>query len=389
MLDFPPTIQKLAYKILAGASILCVAASGAMAQGGPPEVTVAKPVVREIVEDDTFVGRFEAVDEVEVRSRVGGYLDEVHFRDGALVKTGDLLFTIDRRPFQAALDQAEAELRVANTLVEFTEAQFKRAESLASSGSVSASTLDDRRREYLAAVARVDGATAAVTNARLDLEYTTIHAPLSGRIDRRRVSVGNLVQADSTVLTTIVSLDPIQFYFDIDERMFLDYQRDARQRGASLQEGGGALPVVIHLGNDGEAPVSGTLDFAENRIDRASGTMRVRAAVPNPDYVLQPGLFGRVHVPGSLPYRGIMVPDEAIASDQDRRIVYTVNAEDVVTPLPVRPGPRIHGYRVIRSGMTGDETIVVNGLMRIRPGVTVRPTLVTLPPVADVAEAAR
>jgi RND family efflux transporter MFP subunit len=355
-------------------------AAVAQSPSGPVPVTVAKPVVREIVEDDEFIGRFEAVDQVTIRARVGGYLDQVHFKDGAIVKAGDLLFTIDQRPFQAALDQATASLNVAKTLVEFTKVQFDRAEKLTQTGNIPTSTLDDRRREYLSALAQVDGAQAAVVRAQLDLEYTQIKAPLSGRIDRRLVSVGNLVQADQTALTTIVSLDPIDFYFDVDERQFLAYSRDARTRKASLQEGAGGVEVTVRLADDMESPVSGKLDFAENRIDQATGTMRIRAQIPNKDLILQPGLFGRVNMPGSLPYQGVLVPDDAIGADQDRRIVYVVDDAGKVTAKPIRLGPKIYGYRVVRSGLTGNETIVINGLMRIRPGVTVKPELVTLPP---------
>jgi multidrug efflux system membrane fusion protein len=372
-------------RVLGGAAaVLLVAAAtphAAFAQGAaPPTVTVAKPVTREIVEDDEFVGRFQAVDEVEVRARVGGYLSAVHFTDGQMVKAGDLLFTIDQRPFETALNQAKSELVVANTLVDFTKAQFERAETLVARGSIPQSTLDDRRREFFAAQARVDGATAAEARAQLDMEYTEIRAPLSGRIDRRRVSVGNLVQADATILTTIVSLDPIQFYFDIDERRFLDYQRDARQRSGALQEGAGGLDVSVRVADGEQAPFKGKLDFAENRIDNETGTMRVRALFPNADLTLQPGLFGRINVPGSLPHPGVLVPDEAIGADQDRRIVYVVADDGTVSAKPVRPGPRIYGYRVIREGLDGSETIVVNGLMRVRPGAKVTPEMVTLPP---------
>jgi multidrug efflux system membrane fusion protein len=359
----------------------------AQAQNGPVPVTVAKPVVREIVEDDEFIGRFEAVDQVTVRSRVGGYLDKVHFTDGTLVKAGDLLFTIDQRPFQAALQEAKARLTVANTLVEFTKGQFERAEKLSTTGNIPIATLDDRRREYLSAVGEVDGAQAAVVRAELELEYTEIKAPLSGRIDRRLVSVGNLVQADQTALTTIVSLDPINFYFDVDERQFLAYSRDARTRKESLQEGAGGIDVTVRLADDVESPVSGKLDFAENRIDEATGTMRIRAQVPNKDLILQPGLFGRVNMPGSLPFQGVLVPDDAVGADQDRRIVYVVDDAGKVSTKPIRTGPKLYGYRVVRSGLTGNETIVINGLMRIRPGVTVKPELVTLPPEQAAAGA--
>ena len=190
------------------------------------------------------------------------------------------------------------------------------------------------------------------------------------------------MQESDTVLTTIVSTDPMYFYFDIDERSYLSYARDARKRGADLQSGDGGLAVVVHLADEREPPFKGHLDFSENRLDPASGTMRMRAVVPNPDLVLQPGLFGRIVVPGSLPYQGILIPDEAIASDQNRRIVYVVDKDGRVSAKEVQTGPMIDGYRVIRDGLTGKETIVIKGLLRVRPGVVVAPQLVELPPKA-------
>ncbi|NRP69848.1 Efflux pump periplasmic linker BepF [Ensifer psoraleae] len=364
-----------------------LAALPAAAQNAPPPptVTVAKPVVRDVIDADEFIGRFEPVDEVAVRSRVGGYLDEVLFTDGALVKKGDKLFVIDQRPFRTALSQAEASLEAARSTLQFAESQFKRTESLAGTGTLSVSALDDDRRALLAAQANVRGAEAAVERARLDLEYTTITAPLSGRVDRRLLSPGNLVQADQTVLTTIVSLDPIDFYFDVDERRVLSYARTARERGSVLQEGGGALNVLVTIADASERPFEGKLDFSENRVDNQTGTMRLRARFANPNFILQPGLFGRVEVEGSNTYKAILVPDEAIAADQNERVVYEVGEDGSVMTKPVRLGPRLHGYRVIRSGMTGEETIIVNGLMRARPGAKVKPELVVLPQEAAQA----
>jgi multidrug efflux system membrane fusion protein len=347
----------------------------------PPAVTVAKPVVKEIVEDDEFTGRFEAVSEVDIRARIGGYLQTVEFVDGQIVQEGDLLFTIDSRPIQTALTESRAELDSAQAGLTNAQAELERAEQLLQSGNISVQTVDERRLVFRAAQARVNATKAAVARGELDMEYTQIRAPLTGRIDRTFLTAGNLVEANSTVLTTIVSTDPIYFYFDVDERSYLAYARDARERGTNLQEGSG-LPVEISLADGGDTPFDGSLDFSENRLDPASGTMRVRAVVPNPDLVLLPGLFGQVNLPGSLPYRGILLPDEAIASDLDRRIVYVVDDQGTVSPKLVTLGPRIDGYRVIREGLTGDETVVIAGLMRVRPGVTVSPELVELPPAA-------
>ncbi len=346
----------------------------------PPPVTVAKPVMRDIIDADEYIGRFEAVDQVAVRSRVSGYLDTVHFKDGALVKKGDPLFTIDQRPFVTALDQAQAALEVAKTTATYAEAQYKRTESLTGSGTLSVSTLDDQRRAFLAGQASVRGAEAAVASAKLDFAYTEITAPQDGRIDRRLISIGNLVNANDTILTTIVSLDPIDFYFDVDERNLLSYARTARERGSNLQEGGGGLEVTVRLTDSKEPPVKGKLDFSENRLDAATGTMRVRARFDNPKFILQPGLFGRVEVAASNVYKGILIPDDAIGSDQNERVVYVVGDDGTVTAKPVRLGPKQYGYRVIREGMSGDETIVVNGLMRVRPGAKVKPELIVLPP---------
>lgn len=349
-------------------------------------VTVAKPVVRDVVDSDEFIGRFEAVDEVTLRSRVGGYLDQVNFKDGAMVKKGDPLFVIDQRPFKTALDVATSAQEVAKSTLTFAESEFNRTEALVQKGTLSISTLDDRRRELQSGQANLRGAEASLARAKLDMEYTTIVAPLGGRIDRRLISVGNLVQADQTALTTIVSLDPIDFYFDVDERRLLNYARVAREHGSDLQEGGGALEVSVTIADRTEKPFKGKLDFAENRVDQETGTMRVRARFDNPKFVLQPGLFGRVEVNASNTYKGILVPDEAIGSDQDQRVVYVVAEDGSFTTKPVRIGPKLYGYRVIREGMTGDETIVVNGLMRLRPGVIVDPKLVVLPPEAVAVE---
>ncbi len=360
-----------------------VPASPVVAQNAPPEVTVASPIVKPIVEDDEFVGRFEAADAVDVRARVSGYLQEVHFQDGTLVKQGDLLFTIDQRLFQVALRQAEAEVSNTTASFEFAQEQLSRAESLVANGNIAQSTVDERRERFLNASGALEQARQTLEQAQINLDFSQVLAPIAGRIDRRLVTPGNLVRADDTVLTTIVSIDPIYFYFDIDERYFLAYAKDARTRGSSIQEGGGGLPVKLRLSDERMAPFDGTLDFSENRIDAATGSMRVRAVVPNPDGILAPGLFGRVNVPGSFQNEGILIPDAALVADQNRQLVMMVDEAGNVTPREVRPGPRIDGYRVIREGLDGSETIVIEGIVRARPGSVVTPVRVELPPVAE------
>ncbi len=350
----------------------------------PPPVTVAKPLVREVTEQDDFIGRFQAVEEVLVRARVGGYLDKVQFTDGSLVKSGDPLFVIDQRPFITALEEATSALEVAKSTLTYAEAQFHRAEALSTNGSQSISVLDDRRREWISAQANVRGAKASADRAQLDLDYTQISAPLSGRIDRHMISPGNLVQADQTELTTIVSLDPIDFYFDVDERRLLSYAALARENGRSLQEGGGGLDVAVTIADGSSKPFHGKLNFSENKVDSQSGTMRVRARFANPDLVLQPGLFGRIEVGASKAYSAILVPDEALSADQNQRVVYIVGEDGTVMTKAVRTGPKLYGYRVIREGLNGDETIVVNGLMRARPGQKVSPKMTQLPQEATV-----
>jgi RND family efflux transporter MFP subunit len=348
----------------------------------PPTVTVAKPVTKEITEWDDFIGRFEAIDQVEIRARVTGYLDKVHFTDGTLVKAGDPLFTIDQRPYKAALEQAEATVASAQVRVEFASNDLERAESLRRTGNIADQVLDQRRSNYLTARAELDRAQAVSRQARLDLDFTEIKAPLGGRISRRLISEGNLINANQTVLTNIVSLDPIQFYFDVDERSYLAYSRQATG-GTRTSTQAAPNEVQLTMTDEVQAHRTGRLDFLDNRLDAASGTIRARAIFDNKDMFLKPGLFGRVSISGSNPYKGVLVPDEAIGNDQDRRVVFVVGEDNSISMVPVRPGPRIDGYRVIRTGLTGDETIVVNGIVRVRPGIKVNPQMTTLPLVRE------
>lgn len=364
-------------------SLLCSALSAGAAQAqeasSAPQVSVAKPVVRQVVDNDEFIGRFQASEQVSIRSRVGGYLQSVNFKDGQLVKEGDELVEIDQRPFVTAYQEATAQLAVAQSTLTYTQSEFDRVDTLVKSGSQTVSTLDQRRRELQSAQANLQGSQASVERARLDLTYSKITAPLSGRINRHLISAGNLVQADQTELTTIVAIDPIDFYFDIDERRLLNYAETARKNGNVLQEGGGGLKVSVRLGDRDQTKFSGTLDFAENTVDQATGTLRARARFANPGFVLQPGLFGRVEIEGSNSYTAVLIPDEAISADQNERVVYVLNPDNTVVTKTVRPGPKLYGYRVIRSGLTGDEQIVVRGVVRVHPGAKVTPVAIELP----------
>ncbi len=355
------------------------------AQPGPaqaPPVTVAKPVVKDIIERTDFIGRFEAIDQVDIRARVSGYLDKVHFQDGTFVKAGDLLFTIDPRPYRNALEQAQSAVTSAQVRLEFSQSDLDRAEQLRRTGNVTDQVFDQRRQAFLTAKAELDRAQAALRQAQLDVEFTEVKSPLSGRISRKLISEGNLVNANQTILTNVLTLDPIQFYFDVDERSFLAYSRQS-QGGTRTSANGEANEVVLTLTDERLGQRKGQLDFVDNRLDAASGTIRLRAIFDNKDLFLTPGLFGRVTIGASDPYRGILLPDEAIGSDQDRRVVYVVGENNVVSLKPVRIGPRIDGYRVIRDGLTGNETVVVNGLVRVRPGAPITPQMTTLPPVRE------
>ncbi|WP_431311161.1 efflux RND transporter periplasmic adaptor subunit [Methylobacterium nigriterrae] len=352
----------------------------AQAPGGPPPtVTVAKPVVKEIVERDAYTGRFDPVEFVEVRARVTGYLDKIAFQDGATVKKGDLLFVIDRRPYKAALDQATATLASAKARLNFTQTDLDRAQTLSRSGNISEQVTDQRRQASQTAQADVDNAEAALRQAQLNYDFTEVRSPINGRISRRLVTEGNIVITDQTMLTTIVSLDPIYFAFTVDERSFLKYQGSLGIGMGQTQQGKG-VPILIALTGEEKPTRKGTLDFVDNRVDNQTGTVLLRATVENPDGFIKPGLFGIVSLPATKPFRGILLPDDAVSANQDKRIVYLVGDDGTASAREVKLGPKVDGYRVIREGLKGDETVVINGLLRVRPGAKVTPEMQTLPP---------
>ncbi|MCJ2051233.1 efflux RND transporter periplasmic adaptor subunit [Methylobacterium sp. J-070] len=354
--------------------------AAAQAPGGPPpKVTVAKPVVRQIVEQDQYTGRFDPIEYVEVRARVTGYLEKINFMDGQTVKKGDVLFVIDRRPYKAALEQAQAALASAKARQSFSQTDLERAQTLSRSGNISEQVTDQRRQAQQTAQADVDSAQAALNNAQLNFDFSEVKAPINGRISRRLVTEGNIVSADQTMLTTIVSLDPIYFSFTVDEKSFLKYQSSLGIGMGQTQQGKG-VPIQIALSGEAKPTRKGTLDFVDNRVDTATGTILLRATVPNVDLFIKPGLFGIVSMPATKPYQGVLIPDEAVAANQDKRIVYLIGPDNTVQQKDVVLGPKVDGYRVIQSGLKGDETLVVNGISRVRPGAKVTPETVELPP---------
>ena len=345
--------------------------------GPPPAVTVAKPVVKEFTERDQYTGRFSAVSNVDVRARVSGYLDKVNFNDGDFVKEGDVLFVIDQRPYKAALDQAKANRDSAKARVDFSRTDLERAEILTKQGNIAEQATDQRRQNAQTSQADLASATANVAAVTLNLTFTEVRAPISGKISQRFVTVGNIVQADQTRLTTIVSLDPIYFSFTVDERSFLGYQRTL---GIGMSKETLKPPVMIALTGEERAGHRGVLDFIDNSVDQATGSILLRATVENHDNFIKPGLFGTISMPATHPHRGVLIPDEAVATNQDKLIVYVVADDGTVSAHDVQIGSKVDGYRVVEKGLNGDETIVISGLTRVKPGIKVNPTRKDLPP---------
>ncbi|MGE7470121.1 efflux RND transporter periplasmic adaptor subunit [Bosea sp. NPDC003192] len=360
-------------RALAALAVLLPALSAeALAQGAPPAppVTVANPLAKRVTNWDEFTGRFEASDQVEVRARVSGFLDSVHFRDGDLVKSGDLLFTIDQRPYKLAVDAARAEVARAKAQVDLNQNEVERAEALTQNRTITARDIDQRRANLNGAIASQQAAEANLKTAELNLEWTQVRAPLAGRVSNRRVDQGNLIaggQSGATLLTTIVAVDPIKFVFDASEADYLRYtqSQDLRKPGT---------PVRVRLSSETKWDREGKIDFVDNALNARSATIRTRAVFPNPDGLLTPGTFGRLRL-----FAGeadaLLVPDAVIVSDQANKIVLTVGADNKVVPKPVQLGAISDGLRVITKGLTPADKVIVTGIANpmVRPGVAVTP----------------
>jgi RND family efflux transporter MFP subunit len=368
---------RLAVAFLMLSSLILPGIAGkALAQGGPPPVTVSQPVKKNVVEWDEYTGQFAAVDSVEIRAQVSGYLTEIHFQDGQFVKKGDLLMVIDPRPFEIARDSALAQQAQAVAKLDLANQQLQRTTQLRKSDFTPASTFDERQQATRDAAAGLDAAKAALHSAELNLEFSHITAPIDGRVGRHEVSIGNLVTGGTggatTLLTTLVSLDPIYFVFDMSEADFLSYQR-AVAAGKLGSTRDGKLPAEVRLTDETAFTRKGVLDFVDNQIDRTAGTIRARAVFGNPENFITPGQFGRLRLPGSEPYDALLIPDAAIVTDQSRKIVMLVKDDGTVEARVIRPGPMIDGLRVVRDGLKETDKIIIDGLVRARPGAKVTP----------------
>jgi multidrug efflux system membrane fusion protein len=357
--------------------VLSGAAPAAAQQPQAIPVTVAKPIAKRITTWDEYSGRFEAVNTAEVRPRVSGFIEKIHFKDGQLVKEGDLLFTLDKRPYELAVASAKADVARTEAQLEFNAADVGRAEPLAKSGAISDQSFDQRKANLSIARAQLQAAQAAQKTAELNLEWTDVRAPIGGRISDRKVDVGNLVAggqaASTTLLSTIVSLDPIHFLFDVSEADFLRYARlfMSGERSSSRDV---SNPVRIRLADEDKFVHEGRMDFVDNQLNSRSGTLRGRAVVDNKGDLLQPGLFGRLQLFGGE-VDGLLIPDNAVVSDQARKIVFLVGEDNVVKPAPVVLGSIVEGLRVVKSGLRAEDQIVIEGLANpaVRPGVKVMP----------------
>ena len=383
----PAMLALAAATVLALASLGCDS-SAAPAAGGPPpaEVSIAPVLSKTVHAWDDFTGRISAVESVDLRPRVSGYIERVAFEEGEDVARGDLLFVIDPRPYQAALAQAEAQLEAARSAARLARAQDARAQSLIEAKVISREEFEARRAASAQGDAGVRAAEAAVATARLNLQFTQVRAPIAGRVGRALVTEGNLAQADATLLASLVSIDPVYVDFESDEQTFLRY-------GASAREGGNA--VKVGLANEDGYPHEGKLDFVDNRVDPRTGTIRARAVLPNPDRAVTPGLFARVQLEGSQGFPALLVDDKAVLTDQDRKYVYVVGADNLAARRDVTLGRMAEGLRVVTAGLKPGDRVVVDGVQKIFfPGMPVKATAVPMAPgerkpVAANAVAAR
>ncbi len=360
---------------LAGVGLAACGQKSDQAAAPAPPVTVSQPTKRVVTDWDEFSGRFDAVEQVQVRNRVTGFVRSVEFKDGAIVKAGDLLYVIDPRQYQAATETAQGQLLDAKGRIDLAQREIDRAQQLVKTQAVAQSILDQRTQQLQTAQAAALQAEGALKRAQLDLEFTEVRAPITGRVSRHLVTVGNLVQGSesgATLLTSIVSLDPIHIYFDMDESIYIKNSK-LWFEGKRPSSRDTPNPVQILLAGETKPSHDGKMDFLDNRLDVGTGTLRGRALVDNADLSILPGQFARVRVLGSAPYEALLLPDTAIATDQSRKIVFVVKDDDTVVAKPVVLGPLDDGLRVIRQGLNASDRVIIDGLQRARIGAKVAP----------------
>lgn len=366
--------------------LLAAAALAACSPSAPPpppkpHVSAAVPLKRQVVDWDDYVGRFEAVQDVEIRPRISGTVESVNFREGVEVAKGQVLFTIDPRPYRAAAEQARADLAKAQALVTNARTELARAQKLVDAQAVSREEFETKEANLRSAVAAAGAARANLEAKSLDLAFTTVRSPISGRVSDKRVSIGTYVAAGQTVLTRVVTVNPIRFAFEGAETFYLKYVRQA-QAGERESSRYAPNPVDIKLADETSYRWHGLMKFVDNAIDRNSGTIRAFAEVSNPNGFLVPGMFGRARLLGSGTYSALLVPDEAIVTDQTRRFVYVVDKDGKSLQRNVETGPLVEGLRVIKTGLAPTEKVILDGLARLQPGMPVDAKLITLKPRA-------
>ncbi|MGI2323278.1 MULTISPECIES: efflux RND transporter periplasmic adaptor subunit [Methylococcus] len=368
-------------RIVAAITLLQVAGCGGgesgMAGLPTPKVEVSQPVRREILETDEYTGRLQAVESVDVRARVSGYLEQILFADGSRVKKGDLLFVVDPRPYVAQLQQAQAGLERARSRLKLARNHLQRAESPLKEQAISEEEYDTRRQSLVQALADVESARAEVDLARLNVEFTQVRAPIDGRISRKLLTAGNLVTADTTVLAGIVSVDPMYVYFDADERALLKYRR--LELAGERKDG---MPLEMGLLDEQGYPHRGYLDYVDPEVNAEMGTVRARGVIPNPDGLMEQGLFARVRIPGGSRHQGLLIPDRAIAMDQGKKYVMVVTADNRAEYRPVVTGRLYDGLRIVSDGLSPEDWVIVNGLQFVRPGTPVDATRIDMPEAA-------
>jgi membrane fusion protein, multidrug efflux system len=364
--------------VIAAAALATTACSRGDAKAGapaPPEVDAAPVVAKPVRQWDEFSGRIAATDAVEVRPRVSGYIERIAFKEGDEVKGGDLLFVIDPRPYRAAYDSAVAQLARAHAAEELAQEEEKRAQALIAAKAISREEFDTRRAGSTQSNADVRVAEAAVATAKLNLDFTEVRSPIAGRVSRAMLTVGNLAQADQSVLTSVVSQDPVYVYFQPDEEAFLRYAELARKG----ERASSANPVRVGLATDQDYPYTGTVNFTNNQVDPATGTINLRAVVPNPDRIFTPGLYARVQLGGDADVTAILIDDKAVMTDQDRKYVYVVGPENKAVRKDVTLGGFADELRIVRSGLDANDKVIVAGLQKIFvPNTPVKPTTVAM-----------